>query len=189
MTPPFLQLQNARATENLLEELGITTPVRFEVIPAVLPVSILSTEDETKLVKIAWGFGQSNAGGAGVESHVQLFNPANSGTILRAKEVTYWTDALSTILIGLFDTALATNETTVGFQDRRLGGNPVGQIRSATNATVLGSARFRGATSGDHLPQVLQLDGYLGASQGIIVANSTSNVQLQASFTWEEFLA
>lgn len=185
--PPvrFPQLQNARATANLLETLGITAPIRFDVIPSVLPVAILSTVDPTREEKLAYGKAVQAAVVA-ENAHVQLFNPNNSGVIVHVDSIMVANGANATVcFIAEHDVALTTNVTTLGYRDRRLAGAPVAQIRRLSTGSTLGNDRLSMRLSVQETI-LIPLDTYLGPGQGILVVLATTDTEVQASYYWEE---
>lgn len=182
----FLQLQNAKATENLLDALGITSQVRFEVIPAVLPVAIISDVDPTRVDKLAFGTIALVAGGVGDFNHIQLFNPAASGITVHVDSALISSATTQRVSIREHDTALTSNSATKGFRDRRVPGEPVAQTRFADGAVVLGEAKL----SIDLLANtalLVPIDAYLDPGQGLLLANGTADTTLLASYYWEEF--
>jgi len=182
----FLQLQNAQATENLLDALGITSQVRFEIIPAVLPVAIISDVDPTRIDKLAYGTVALVAGGVGDFNHIQIFNPAASGITIHVDSALVSSATTQRVSLRLHDTALTTNSATKGFRDRRIPGNPVGQTRFSDGDSVLGAARI----SIDIIANtalLVPIDSYLDPGQGVLVANGNSNTTLAVSYYWEEF--
>jgi len=186
LEPDFLQLQNARATAALLEQLGITAPIRFGVATTVVPVAVITETDPTKNDKLAWG-STVITGAAGVQGHIQLFNPVNSGVVIHVDSVVIFAASAVALNVTEHDTALTTLATTVDYRDRRVLGSPVGQVRAQTNAGQLGNIRFR-STLGT-AAELLPLDAFLEAGQGLLVLAVTNNITLTASYYWEELPA
>lgn len=183
----FLQLQNARAAENLLDALGITSQVRFEVIPAVLPVAIISDVDPTRVDKLAFGTVALVAGGVGDFNHVQIFNPDASGITVHVDSALVSSSTTQRVSLREHDTALTTNSATKGFRDRRVPGDPVGQTRFSDGAAVLGDAKL----SIDIIANtalLVPIDAYIEPGQGYLIANGNSNTPLTVSYYWEEFI-
>lgn len=187
MTAPvaFPQLQNARATANLLEQLGITAPIRFDVITSVIPVAIISDVDPTLKDKLAYGFG-IQAAVAAENAHIQLFNPATSGVIVHVDSCIVSAIVNATnCLLAEFDTPITTNLSTLGYRDRRVAGSPVAQVRRQSNAGTLGADRlsFRiGATDTILIP----VDTFLGPGEGVLVVLETAQTEINCSWYWEE---
>lgn len=184
--PEFLQLQNSAATANLLEQLGITSPVRFNVSPIVVPVAILSVEDPTKVDKLAWGRAVQ-AAVAAQSTYLQIFNPATSGVSVHADSVILTiVAAASTIQIRQFDTPLTTDiPLEKQYRDRRLPGTPVAQLRTQTSAASLGDI----VGSMDLLADeafIIPLDVFLGPGQGVQLVIETVNLLGQSTWFWEE---
>jgi len=184
----FLQLQNSVATANLLEALGIDHAVRFSVIPAVLPVAVVSGIDVTRVDKLAWGTVVQPAGGANIESQCQLFNPVTSGVTIHADSVIVTASAATEVSIALFDTALTTLSTLTDFRDRRVDGSPVAQVRRQTNATPLGDDKIITTVAANEAI-ILPLDSYLRPGTGVIIVLKTSDLELKTGWYWEEIPA
>lgn len=184
--PEFLQLQNAVVTANLLDQLGITSPVRFNVLPTVIPVAVLSTEDPTATDKLA--FGTSDLAGVAAQlTKCQLFNPANSGVILHVDSAIVSVETASQVDVRIFDVALTTNLSNKGFRDRRLSGTPVAQTRVVSAAGSLGSARLKLDLEAG-VSELVPLDMFLGVGQGVHF-ETIANQDLIVSFFWEEIAA
>lgn len=182
--PEFLQLQNAKATADLLAQLGITAPVRFAVSPTVIPVAVISTPDPASQAKLAYG-AAFRGGAAGNVAHTQIFNPANSGVIIHVDSCIITLPTATEVNVTLFDTALTTASATLGYRDRRLSGSPAAQVREQNNATLLGVIRMAfdaPANEGILIP----LDTFLGAAQGLVVAAVTANTTQVTTYYWEE---
>jgi len=184
-----LEVQNVQVVNNLLELLGIEGASRWDILPTVVPVAIVSGIDRTKVEKFAFGTA-TMAAVAAENSHVQLFNPANSGVIVHASQcIPVLPSGTATCSIAPFDTALTTDNTTKGFRDRRLPGTPVAQVRMQSNAGLLtADNRLIFSILVDESP-LIPLDIFLEAGQGIVLINNTVNVVMRASFYWDEAAA
>lgn len=182
--PDFLQLQNAVATQNLLESLGITAPVRFAVHPAVIPVAVMSTQDPTKVDRLAFGSVNVSAVAAQV-SQSQLFNPAGSGVAIHVDSAYISVPSAASFTVRIFDTALTTLSSESGYRDRRLDGSPAGQVRGSSVAVVQGTVRLRLQVPANE-SVLIPLDMFLGVGQGVHFACSTANLDSTTDFFWEE---
>jgi len=182
--PQFLQLQNAKATANLLEQLGITAPIRFDVLPTVIPVAVITDPDPAKHAKLAYG-ATPQAGVAAQNTIVQLFNPAGSGVIVHADSCLITAVTADSIQVREHDTALTFLSALTGYRDRRLPGAPVAQCRTETNAVVPGAQRLAFDVPANEA-LLIPLDTFLGAGQGVTINMVTVNITLFVSWYWEE---
>jgi len=186
VTGPPLQLQNATVVSNLLSQLGIDiSGIRFDVIPAVLPVAVIDAVDKLKVDRLAWGSHNQTAVAA-QNATLQLFNPTNSGKVIHADSVIVSATAAAVIRIRQFDTPLTTADTALGFRDRRLDGSPVAQIRRQSPASLLGVNRGEVGVSVAEDAELVPLDSYLEAGNGLLVVPEAVQIGVRAFWFWEE---
>ena len=139
---------------------------------------------DTLELRDAFG-GTAQDGVANEFGHIQIFNPTNSGVdlIVDGALVSAATGGRTTVRA--HDTAITTNLTTKGFRDSRVAGGPVGQVRRATDASVLGTqiAIFEiPAAESILLPLVLIVQ----PGTGYAIARHTVNTQLTVTYYWSE---
>jgi len=183
--PPFLN--NALAAQELLTFLGVKDKSqRFEVLPLVMPVAIVAEPQPAVDTRFAWGTMSQGAGGAGTFSMNQLFNPADSGVVIHVDAVNILADAGQTIHILEFDTALTTEAGTKGFRDRRLRGEPAGQVRTQANNPILGVNRFRTAVEAANVAVFQLLDVFLNPGQGVHISGVGTNNAIFSGWLWDE---
>jgi len=131
-----------------------------------------------------WGAGTAVevAGGVGIVSHVQLFNPAGSGVLC----VVHSISTMQTVNVWLLDTALATPRNTSPIDGRLdLSSTGIGlrcRVRSTVNAGSLGTQISRLA-SGSHIKEIPMV---LFPGNGIHVTTTADNLDLVASFVFYE---
>ncbi len=187
--PLPLEVQNVSVVNNLLELLGVDRPSRWEILPFVLPVAPVTNVDLAKVEKFAWGQ-FTVAPVAAQNSHLQIFNPADSGRLVHVASIIIFAAAVITPEIQEFDTALTTlgaAATTRGWRDRRQAGTPVAQLRSQTNAGALSTAtrlRLQFSTADDM--EEIPIDAFLEPGQGLVYLSGTVNIGITWSVYWDE---
>ena len=128
-------------------------------------------------------------GAAGERARIQVFNPADSGTLVTVSSVVISTLTIQNIRWATTETALTTGLATEAFRDRRLTlpGRPVGAIRtdSTVAATdVHGLARLLAST-----PYFLtdrNSVAVLPPGSGFEVGADTVATAVIATFYWRE---
>lgn len=185
MVPP-LQLQNAVAVSNLLEQLGINVGgIRFDVVPAVLPVAVIDTTDPLKVDRLAYGNVNTGALAANF-SHTQLFNPGGSGKVVHVDSAIIAATAAAIILFAEFNTALTTQGIGLGFRDHRISGQPVAEVREENNALALGDNRGNIAVSLANDAELIPIDVFLEPGEGVVFRPDAQNIGVRTWFFWEE---
>jgi len=117
-------------------------------------------------------------------AHVQLFNPVGSGVDLLVEGAIASAGAANTVMLRLHDTAL-TVQGSEFFRDRRLTGNPAGEIRGVSQGGLLGSqvALIRVAAAESI---IIPADVILEPGTGVLVALEGTNDTLEGNFYWSE---
>ena len=153
-------------------------------------IEVVATErwlDELRAGR-AFGYGtRLAAGGAGINSHLQLFNPAASGATILLRTIIAGTTIAGDIHIRAHNTALTTLESA-GVNLLAGGAAGQGQVRSQ-NAATLGSLLMR-------IPQpasetVRMLDEWiveLGPGEGVLVTPNGANLEVFANYLWVELI-
>ncbi len=183
----FLQLQNAKATEDMLARLGISFPVRFEVLPFVMPTAEISGLEPTQTLKLAIGR-ERVIGVAAETTHLQLFNPVNSNVRLRVEKALVTVEGPTLLEIRFHDTALTVNSTQKGWRDRRLVGAPIGEVRGVSLAVSVGSIVGMFGIPAAFETLQLALDTYLGPGQGVLISATTADIDTFVTYFWDEEL-
>ncbi len=184
--PSPLRVQTAQNVNDILEALGITDQVPFDLVNAVLPVINFERPDPTRAARSAFG-GENQSAVAAQNSHFQLFNPATSGVILRPEAFVVALGSAGQISLRVHDTAVTNDQTEKTFSDRRQTGVPVGQVRIAGNAGLLGSAvGIYDAPATESIVIALGDDVVLAPGQGLLIAAVTVNVFLDDNVFWSE---
>lgn len=177
------KVENGLLIQRLLDLLKIRGPTPdFEVVEAIMPVSVVEEAGE---VRQAVGY-NTIAGAAGQNSHVQLWNPANSGIECHATGV--FVDSASAVdfLFANHDTAL-TNGGAGVFRDRHYAGIPACTVRTQNAA-----APIPATTTALRFPSVLgaaeliPLDWIIRPGQGLLFYSASQNVAISGNFYWEE---
>lgn len=137
----------------------------------------------------ASGFGLSGATVAEY-SHVQLWNPG-PGLLW-----VYWfgfvtTTASSNTVSGLYThgTALTTlADGAARWADRRLSGNPIGQIRTQANAAQQKDANpaLHRAFMGTNAPREFEREIIVPVDTGIVFIPDITNTEIRVGFNWAE---
>ena len=165
-----------------------------EIVP-VINVADLSGQDLSARQEVyKMGF-TVQAGVAAEYPHCQLFNPATSGIALvvdsawvRVANNAFWQ-------VRIYDTAITTqggNLSTVdvpGDDAFTWGGgaaDSVGQIRTQSNAAVLGSIIINNAWSQSTDSDLVPLGIRLLPGRGIVFVCTTVNTSLTVSWAWRE---
>lgn len=164
--------------------LGGFSPKLDETIVPVVLLDDLSSPAAAGSQRIMSGFGQLGPT-VGNFSHVQLFNPANSGVLLELLVADVFIGATQAVRLRLHDIALAAEAPDTGWLDARLEGAGAGEVRVEDAVAVLGAAvgSYR-ATANENLPvpkPVILLPG-----TGALFAPQNNNVVVGASFLWLE---
>jgi len=140
--------------------------------------------------RIAWARSDLIAGG-GVFPQVQLFNPANSGTIITLTSLILAVTANNTVQYGTSDTPMTSLLLPGQFRDSRFGvaaaGRAVGQVRFQTTAVPVG-----GSQALFMAPQESRLINddnglcVLSPGFGLDVQANVAATRLLCSFAWRE---
>jgi len=135
---------------------------------------------------------------AGSLGHVQLFNPASSGRFLHLHFLSHslgLPNAAGQSSVGILDTP-ATTPTAFGarFSDRRVSGEPVGQLLSDASvgppfsgADVIGLIRAGNDVANDPFNRTFSLTRWvLLEGQGFAVVGPNANQTVDAWWMWGE---
>lgn len=179
------QIQEGEVAQALTRRYGLVGKLPLLLDEVIVPVAIVDTLELNR---------ERNASGAASRpavaaqfSHVQLFNPADSGVLVQATRVWIGTGSAVTGLVQFHDTALTTAGADVEWVDRRQGGAPVAQVRSEANAVAQGSANiFKRLYSPATDSKEVALRVALLPGMGVLVQLATLNVTLQAAYDWTE---
>lgn len=179
----FKQVQNATATRNMLELLGIQGPLRFKVGDTIVPVALLSGDDDVRTDRPAIGT-QFIAGGATL-THQQLQNPAGSGVRVHVDTATVSVAAAQAVtlraLIGVPLTTLGTFKT---FRDLAFPSLPVAELRGVVVATQGGEiANFTMQTNTNNF---VPIDMWLDPGESVLFQNAVVGGFLKVVWYWEE---
>lgn len=180
--PPVLN--NAAVAQELLAFLQVVDrSQRFEVVPTVQPVVVLT--DPNKPIVERPAIGTANILGAGANlPHVQLFNPADSGITVRASTCQFSVSVTGIFSLRMFDVALTTNTGLKFFRDRRLAGAVTAQIRTVGSPSVgFEVGRFRSA---NNFPHLIPLEITLNPGQGFLFQAFTAATNIACTFYWTE---
>lgn len=181
---PGLQVQKSQDIQAILDRLGISTQLPFELIPAVLP-TISFERPAPSEESLCWGR-QSVAAVAAQNSHFGLFNPISSGRLIHVDSAIATASAASVVQIGIEDAVFTTIGANFSFRDRRVDGSPSGQISGQTNAGGLVTVRSISAVPGANEVVLIPFDAYIEPGQGVAMQLVAVNVLLDAAFFWEE---
>ena len=119
-------------------------------------------------------------------SHVQLFNPTDSGIEIHVERVLITTTVTTSTNVRRLDTPLTTLAPNVSFSDFRVRGRPVGEIRTETNVAQLGTllgeiGSLAGEVEGLEFSPMI-----LGENQGVLIASNLVNREVRSFFFWRE---
>ena len=135
-------------------------------------------------------FGSTNlAGAAGESARVQLFNPADSGTIITVTGIIFGSSTGQTIRIGRNATALASGVGTETFRDTRLAilNRPTGQIRQESLAALVDINIHYQVVSGVTIQLTQNNDiAVLGPGQGLDTGTQTNATVIRVTYLWRE---
>jgi len=179
-------VQDAAPGAALVRRYGLLGSFPLKIDGTIVPVSIVDDLCDSR-ERFAAGTVGLNALGANFQN-LQLFNPTTSGVLVQLERVWVALGAAGEATIQIFDTALTTNRLAKRWRDRRLAGNPIGQIRVEDNAASLGIADFffnaLVATASDMVE--IPMDLTLLPGQGVVITPAVINITINANFYWKE---
>lgn len=182
-----------RATliQRLAGALGIPEEEAAKFFGLTLPVILIddiTRPQDTDVFneRLCSGFG-SRAAVVGERASVQLLNPAGSGMLATLGLVGVGLDVAADVAFRRHNAAIADLSGTPGFRDLRLAGNPVLEVRNASDVTPVGTVgvgpEVQLADSGS---QFIQLDWILPPGQSAIAVATNTNKTLRVSWWWIE---
>ena len=180
----------ADLTDQLRIGLGLTPQQAAQLILRIVPTLEISALSDVSTAASGANDALGRAFIAGVAaqfSHGQLFNPANSGNILLCRQVIGVSDITTDMNIARHDVALTTLGTGKDWADFRRSGNPVGEMRSQTDAGGFGTTIYTARVQSDSFflvtfPSPL----VLAPGQGVLIRHRVFASELSASFFWTE---
>jgi len=152
------------------------------------PVGSLVNIDWLYQIRQNRGFiaGGEQAGAVGAYSHIQLYNPANSGRVVIIKKLFVSVDVSALVHVRTYDTALATLITT-GINLATGGSAGAGQLKKTTNAAILGTFVVGAwVPSGQIFELVKDWWFLLNQATGILIVPDSANNKIQSWWEWTE---
>ena len=138
--------------------------------------------------RLAWG-GDSRPAVAANTGKIQLFNPADSGTLITVTRILYQAQFTGLMRLAIQPTARTNNINSGRYRDTRLGNvdPPVGQIRSETTPTIVTILNRLWAETNVQ-QQLVDENGIaiLAPGAGVTMQSDASNVQINVTFFWRE---
>ncbi len=156
----------------------------FPMIDVENPPSELLALGGTRL---AFG-GVENNPGAGNRAVNQIFNPADSGTIITVTAMLVSSSASMVITWGTNSAALPTQVNTEAFADSRLvAARPIGQIRIRLTPVAAVTTGFLRQSGGAAFVYAFPNDvAVLSPGNGLEVGTVGTAIQTQTTFYWRE---
>jgi len=177
------QVQRPENIQAVLDLLGITDQLPFELLPVVLPV--VSFERPSPSRDIRGAIGRNSISGAASEyGQVELFNPVDSGVLVQPEIALVQRGDAGEIGLRFYDTPLTSANTSKTWRDRRIPGTPIGLLLKESNAARLGTlfGSLYASAANISLEMPFGGDFVLGEGQGIVLV--PEQVQKSISVTW-----
>jgi len=179
-------VQDAAPSAALVRRYGLLGSFPLQIDSTIVPVSIV---DDVCVVRERFAAGITGRGPVALEfANTQLFNPANSGVLVKMEQVFISSDTAGRITFKPHDTALTVDLALTQWRDRRLGGMPVALMLALSSTTDFAFAdRFwefdlAVADETTHVP----VDVTLLPGMGLCVTPNTVNRSLVLNGWWTE---
>lgn len=189
-----------RALQPVLDALGVIQEpnARFEFLETVIPVAIVEVPSAARTVVTRRYNGFSTFTGAAAQrANLQIFNPAESGVLVRLHRCVPTSSVTGTLRLKTTSVALATlDKTNQGAMDFRTPGVGAAELREESFAFGAEPGFMKGqfvSISGVQEPQLvgdLFLNGYvLTPATGLILVAATDASALTVYWEWFEEVA
>ncbi|MEE8607914.1 MAG: hypothetical protein V3S55_09925 [Nitrospiraceae bacterium] len=153
----------------------------------IIKLDDLSDEEASDVFVSRFAQGQATKTAVALEfGHVQLFNPDASGVLAKISGVLVSSDTNLEFTVRGGVAAIGATAGNQAFADRRINGSTPLQIRTEGNAVLQGSPTIGRANVLASGATFVPLSWILPENEGIIIAASSVDVVLTATYFWQE---